>query len=319
MLSPRTLLVLATLLSLLAVASLTSLSIGPGGLINPLACPDESIGLLRYRLVRLSAGIVAGLSLGVAGLSIQRVTRNPLADPYLMGVSSGAVLGVLTSIAVGLSPHLWPLSSFVGGLFALLLAMTLSTLAGYSPLSLIVAGVAVSYLLYSINLILLSLMHSKIKGSPMMWLFGSLAYVRLDELLFSASLALLGVAVILTLHRELDVLVLEDDVARALGVRCSLVRALAIGGATMATAAITAVTGPVGFVGVTAPWLARVLTRGGFIELSLASGLLGATIVVSADTAIKALLGGLEVPITAVTALVGVPLLVYFISRIQGG
>ncbi|MEM1851243.1 MAG: iron ABC transporter permease, partial [Acidilobaceae archaeon] len=231
--------------------------------------------------------------------------------------SSGATLGILLSMIVGLEPHVWPLLSFLGGLLALSFTLTASALAGYSPLSLIVAGVSVSYLFYSLNVVLLTLYHAEIRGSPMMWLFGSLAYVKMNELFIAFSIVLLGVSIVLVFHKELDVLVLEDDVAESLGVRRSLVRALSTGAATLAATAATTISGPIGFVGIVAPWIARLLSKEGFLELSIASGLIGSTIVVLADLTIRGIFGGVEIPVTAMTAVIGAPLLAYMLLKLQ--
>jgi len=312
---------LLALVAVLVASALWHLTQGTSGQI--LADPEILFG---SRLPRLAAGVAVGLALGVAGLLMQSLSRNPLASPDTLGVTGGAYFAVTTVTAFGLSIPFWAsgLVAFAGGLAAATLVLGLAGGAASSTTRLVLAGSALALALQAGTSTLLVLFDEETKGL-FAWGSGSLSQLGLDSFLRAAPVVVVGIALALALTRRLDVLALGDDTASSLGVPIRSTRVIGILLAVVLTAAAVTLAGPIGFVGLCAPVLARLLSRlvpalGRHLLLIPTSALIGAIVVILADAVLRAIIGAegaIAVPTGVATTLLGAVVLVTMARRLR--
>ncbi|MEB3861295.1 MAG: iron ABC transporter permease [Desulfurococcales archaeon] len=272
-------------------------------------------GVLRYRLVRTTAAILAGAALAGSGIAIQYTLRNPLADPYLLGISSGAALGVLLLILKAQSPPVYGLyaTAFIAGLGSFGAVVILSTLMGLSATAMIVAGVSVSYLLGGVSMVLLVRLGDKIPGAAA-WLFGTVAYVTPNQLVYTAIASIASLAGLLLVSRRIGTLILGEEMSRGIGVNVTTLRLASAALASLAASSVVAMAGPIGFIGLAGPWMARLLVGSWFPHAYPAALIAGAALAVFSDVTVR-LIGGGEVPLTAASSLYGGIVLLYLTLR----
>ena len=318
---------LAVALGLLLIALLVGLAVGAarltpaavaGDLLDrllgrPSALTERQQAILwQLRAPRVAIGAVVGATLALAGAAYQGVFGNPLADPYLLGVSAGAGLGATLAVAGGLpgvaaGTGLLPVAAFAGAVLAVAATYLLGrSVGGRGTTSLILAGVAVAAFCISVQSYVQQ-RHQETIRQVYSWLLGDLSTVGWRELAGVAPYVLVGGIVVLAHRRLLDVLRLGEEEARSLGVNTSRVRLLVVVAATVATAAAVAVSGLIGFVGIVVPHAVRMVVGGANAALLPLSALLGAAFLVLADVVARTVAMPAEVPIGVVTALVGAP------------
>lgn len=277
---------------------------------------DRTI-LLDLRLPRVLLAIVVGAGLAGAGTAYQGLFLNPLADPFVIGASSGAALGATVAILLGVSGL--PFAAFLGALGAVGLVYLLGgSGASSSPLSLLLAGAAVSTVVGSL-VSLLMILNDQSLGVIFNWLLGGFSTATWRELGYGAPMIAVGLAALGILSRPLDALALGDDTARSLGLSVSGFRLAIVLAATLTTAAAVAAAGIIGFVGLVAPHAARRIVGGRSSRLLPASCLLGALLLLLADGAARGLASPQEIPVSIVTALVGGPFFLLLLRRGTGG
>ncbi len=275
--------------------------------------PRDNIELIIWeaRIPRCIYAIVSGYMLGIAGLLIQAVLRNPLAEPYLLGLSSGAVLGILVLLLLT-SAHilvLWPLAGFTGSLVVFIVILAIATATGLSPTGVVLAGVAISSIINSINTVIALRQSAKIFYSISYWLFGSLSYVGWTETLVSLVIMVLVVSSSIMLSKRLNALMLGDDIAENMGYNPRRTRLYALLIAALATAVVTAFSGPIGFIGLVSPHLARMSFGADHRVLVPGTMLIASLILWSADTLARTATAPAELPITIIMAFIGAPYL----------
>ena len=270
----------------------------------------------NFRLPRVLLAALVGMNLALAGALLQTLTRNPLAEPHLLGLSAGG--GLAAVLALKLSPGLsftrLPVLAFGGSLLGAALVYGLAWRGGVAPLRLVLAGVAVGALLTAVTTGLLLTSPLTLQAT-MSWLAGGLAarsWQHLDALRWYS---LVGGVGALLLSRTLDVLSLGDEPAVGLGVRVEWLRALLIGAAALLTGSAVAVAGLIGFVGLIVPHIARLLVGPRHAYLLPVSALLGASLLVAADTVARTVASPRELPIGIVTAVAGAPFFLYLLRR----
>jgi iron complex transport system permease protein len=272
--------------------------------------------LVDLRLPRIFLAIVVGAGLAGAGTAYQGLFLNPLADPFVIGASSGAALGATTSILLNLGAL--PLAAFLGALGAVGLVYLLGGSGGgggsSSPLGLLLAGAAVSTIVGSL-VSLLMILNDKSLGVIFNWLLGGLSTATWRELGYGAPMIGAGLVMLWLLSRPLDALALGDDTASSLGLSVVGFRFAIVLAATIATAAAVATAGIIGFVGLVAPHAARLIVGGRNGRLLPASCLFGALLLLLADDAARILAEPREIPVSIVTALVGGPFFLYLLRR----
>jgi iron complex transport system permease protein len=280
----------------------------------------ERLVIERLRLPRVVLATLAGASLAAAGATMQALFRNPLADPGLLGVSSGAATGAVAAIAAGLgAASIWLVSgaAFTGALGAVGLVYLLGAPGGRPhPGSLLLAGVAVSAFLGSITAVVIALVppDEALRGI-LFWLAGgfsgaSWAYARVVAWPIAAGLLVLGLA-----GRQLNLLCISDEVAASSGVHLGRTRALLLGAATLVTAASVSVSGTIGFVGLVVPHVLRLVLGPDYRYLLPASMVAGAAVLVGADTVARTVVRPAELQVGMVTALIGAPVFAVILLR----
>jgi iron complex transport system permease protein len=323
LLDRRSALVAVVLLTLLAAVMLASACLGqtyisPAEVWHTLRTgtgPNELV-VGELRVPRIVLGALVGAALGLSGALVQTVTRNPLASPDVIGVGHGAAAATVLALATGVvsSPGAMPLVSVVGGLAAAALVYVLAWRHGMQPSRFVLTGVGIGVALSAV--VQLYLTDSELEAAEQikLWLTGSLNGRGYEQAGPLAVVLLLALPALVWASRAMRPLGLDSDTAAALGVRVDRVRlALTVLGVVLAATA-TGAAGPIGFVALTAPQLARRLTRTPQLPL-LNAALTGAVVLVGADLAARTLVPPLEIPVGALTALVGGPYLLWLLGR----
>ena len=323
----------ATLVALVA-AVLCGLAIGPtsigatriaGDAISHLGIghstlsPLQSTIIWQLRAPRMVLGLLAGAMLAVAGGTYQGVFRNPLADPYLLGVAAGAGLGAtlaIVDIASAVAVPAWtPLLAFAGAM----VAVTLTWLVGgrslrSTPATLVLAGVAVSALFTSAQTFLQQQSSTQSIARVYIWLLGSLATASWHSVLVVVPYVLICSVVCMMAGRALDVMSVGDDEARSLGLSVRTVRLVLVVASSLGTAAIVSVVGLIGFVGIIVPHIVRLLVGTSYRRILPLSVVFGAGFLVLADTVARTVMAPSELPLGVVTAVIGAPVFVGILS-----
>jgi iron complex transport system permease protein len=268
----------------------------------------------RIRLPRVVLGLLVGAMLALAGGAYQGAFRNPLADPYLLGVAAGAGLGVTVMLALGGGtrtsglPVTVPLAAFAGALGAVALTYLLGVAGGRdrSPATLILAGVAVSAFLAAVQTYLLQ-RHIEVIREVYSWLLGRLGGATWHDVRLLLPYAVAVAVAVLLLRRELDVLSVGDEEAASLGLHPQRSRYLLLGVASLGTAAAVSVSGLIGFVGIIVPHVVRMLAGTSYRQILPLSMLFGGAFLAAADIAARTVDTPREVPIGVVTAFLGAP------------
>jgi iron complex transport system permease protein len=295
----------------------------------PLTLP-ELLGALRgdadpatlaivrtLRLPRVALAALVGAALGVSGGALQGSLRNPLAEPYLLGVSGGAAVGAVCAIALGAPAATVPLAAFAGAAAAVAVALLVAGAAGGrgDPRILLMAGVIVGAFANAVIMVALGSAPPNTVRGALWWMMGSVADASWHQVGWLAATVLVTGAALFALAREIDVLSLGEEPAAALGVRVETsARRVYLLASLLAAATVTAA-GLIGFVGLVVPHIARGAGLRGHRALLPASALAGATLVIAADLLARTLRAPVELPLGAVTALIGVP---FFLTRLRG-
>ena len=268
---------------------------------------------LTLRLPRTCMALLGGFGLGTAGYVYQMVFQNPLASPDIIGVSSGASAGAAFGILF-LSAGIFSatLTSFLGGLAAVLLTLALARLApGRGHGTIVLAGIAVHSLAQTLLMILkLTADPERELASIEYWIMGSLSGISLYRLPSAVIICLLCLAGIFLLHRQILLLSMDESESRMLGVSVGKMRLLILLLATLLTAAIISLTGLVSFIGLIAPHTARLITKDNCFHTLLLGGLSGSFLLIIADILARSASAG-ELPVSIFTSLLGVPFLLY--------
>jgi iron complex transport system permease protein len=310
------------LLLLIAIAFAGSLLAGrvwlpPQSLLSP---QDSLPGLILYdvRLPRTVLALMTGAVLGLSGAVLQGFTRNPLAEPALLGVSSGAALGAVIAIYfgfVGISAFAGPLMGMMGALLACALTFALGR---NGTVALVLAGAAVSSLTAAGIALALNFAPNPYAAYEIMsWLLGSLADKSWSQVLLVLPFAFLGCILLAMTGRALDALSLGEIQAESLGFDLTNLAALVVAGTALSVGAITSVTGAIGFIGLVAPHLVRPFVGHQPGRTLLPSALLGAALLICADIVTRLLTTQNELRLGVVTSLIGAPFFFWLVLRLR--
>jgi len=314
---------LAWLLPLLGALALFSLLPGRAGWLLPWRLTGHDAELARLilwelRLPRLLLALLVGAALGLAGAVLQGLTRNPLAEPGLIGASAGASLGAVIAIYSGLGAAFalaMPLLGLAGALLGTLLTLALG---GGGTLSLILAGAAVSGMLLAGTALVLNLAPNPYAAYEIShWMLGSLADRSWDQLGLATPFVLLGMAMLLGTGPSLDALSLGELQAASLGVQLPALRRRVVVGTALAVGAATAVTGTIGFIGLLAPHLVRGAVGHAPRRVLLPAALMGALLLLVADLVARLLPLAQELQLGVLTGLTGSPFFLWLVWRMQ--
>ena len=302
--------VVLVLTVLLAASALGAASIGFGDGISE---AERSI-LWQWRIPRVVLGAIAGASLAVAGSGYQAVFRNPLADPYLLGAAAGAGLGATLVFVLLPSAPVWvlPVAAFVGAVGAAAVAIVVGGRRGV--MGLVLAGVAVAAFVAAVQTFLLVANLPRI-AEVYSWLIGRLSTAGWVEPITVAAYVVVPLAYLVWNRSKLDLFHLDEAEISGLGVDPNRLRLWVLGSATLATAAVVAAAGLIGFVGLIIPHASRRLVGGSYRRIVPVSAALGAAFLVGADTIARTMFAPAELPVGVITALVGAPAFVYLLYR----
>ncbi len=330
-----TLIVLAVLLlgGMVLAAGVGEVTLAPGDvaravghrLLPALVPPADELTatvVLDLRLPRVVLAALVGAALAVAGAALQGLIGNPLADPYTVGVSSGAAVGAGAAVLLGLSGALGGLAlpgcAFLAALLTMVLVFALARVGGRLHTgSFLLAGVVIGSFLWAVMTLLLSLARAE-QRTILNWLMGQFSEATWPKVALLAPLTLGAVMVYFACGRGLDAFSFGEDVARSVGVEVERFKAGTLALAALLTAVAVSVSGIIGFVGLVVPHLVRALVGPPHRVLIPASALVGALLTVLADLIARTVLPGEEIPVGVVTALLGAPFFAALLRRQMG-
>ena len=308
-----------TILLLLAAAALILSPLFGMKFIPFSATGQERDILFDIRIPRVLCAFVAGAMLSLSGMSFQALFRNPLATPFTLGVSSGAALGAAVFIRMGMAFTLLGISgtsmaAFGGAMIAVALVYGLTRIkGGFTTTTLLLAGIAISFFFSSLILLIQYTSGLSHSFRIIQWMMGSLAaadYTKLINLLpFFGG----GAVLLLFLHREMNLLMVGEDIAISRGVNVGLVKKLIFLAASLMVGGVVAVCGPIGFVGMMSPHICRLLVGADHRFLTPASFLFGGLFLAVCDTLARTLIAPSEIPVGVITALLGGPFFIWLL------
>lgn len=264
--------------------------------------------LWEIRFPRVLLGFIAGFGLAIAGALMQNVTRNPLADPYLFGIVSGAGLGATLTqfLPTTVQVITLPIASFLGSLLAVGIILIVIYQNNWRRIEhLLLAGVAVSFLLSSLTSFILYSGEAFSTNRVIFWLMGSLARADSTALLWISPVIIVATIIAILLGRQLDALLLSDDSARTLGIKVERLRIITLILCAAITAVIVSYCGGIGFIGLMIPHMVRPFVGITSSKLFIAAGLVGGCFLVWVDVIARTALGGQEIPIGVITSAMG--------------
>lgn len=276
--------------------------------------------VLDVRAPRVLLGAVAGAGLAVVGTALQALIRNPLAEPYLLGVSSGASLGAVTVIVFGVTlfgPVSLPAAAFAGALGALLLVYATARTGGrITSARLVLSGVAVAAVLTAVlDLLLLTTDRGNEARAVLAWTLGGLGGVNWDTLWLPSAALLVGIAVLMVQARNLNLLLAGEEAATTMGLDVARFRARMFVLLSLVTGVLVAACGPIGFVGLMLPHIVRLAVGGDHRRVLPAAALGGAVFLIWADIAARVVAAPAEIPVGVLTALCGGPFFLWLMRR----
>ena len=273
-----------------------------------------------FRVPRALFAIVAGVALGIGGAVMQSVMKNPLADPYTTGVSSGALFGVAIAMILGFSvggegDFGVVITSIVFAMVPIGMIVLMAPFFRKSPATLILAGVAVSFLFNSFTSLLMVSTDSATLAIVYRWMVGTFSDMTWDVIPLSVSMTLVGLVILLPLAGKLNIMTLDDKAAKSLGVNVENLRVICLVVLGAMTAVIISYVGIIGFVGLVVPHIIRIVLGADNKYLLPASGAFGAVFLLGCDIISRAIDIGASIPVGVVTSALGAPLFMYLIIR----
>jgi iron complex transport system permease protein len=316
------------LVAALVGVSLAALALGPVSLgaqelwrvVTGGGEPVSRAIVLDVRAPRVALGLLVGASLGMSGGVLQGTLRNALAEPYLLGVSGGAAVGAVIAVALGLNdPTVLSLAAFGGAVVAVFLVLGIARASGMrpDPRVLLMAGVVVGAFANAAIMVLLATVPAEAARGALWWMMGSLGSAQWKDVARLAVVLAIVAPALLHWARDLDALALGHDAAASLGVRPETASRRLFLSASLLAAATVAAAGLVGFVGLLVPHVARAVVGTRHRVALAVAALAGSTLVVSADLAARTTRAPAELPLGAVTAMVGVPFFLSLLRRMR--
>lgn len=277
--------------------------------------------LFQIRLPRILLAAIVGGSLAAAGGVFQAILKNPLADPYILGISSGAALGVVISLFIHINIQIFGFTSttalaFIGALSTLYIIYKISSIGDkVPPHTILLSGVMVNAILFAAILFLTSVVNSNQLYSIFFWLLGYLSAPDYTALLIMSIFTFTGFAILFHQSKALNILTLGDEAAQTLGIDVeSVKRRLFVGGALLVAASVS-LCGPIGFIGIMVPHAVRLLVGYDYRFMLPVSFIGGGIFLMLADTAARSLISPAEIPVGIITSLTGGPFFLYLLRR----
>ena len=315
--------------AVLLVTVLISISIGTtyipfSKIINSLFNNNENntlnIIIKNIRLPRIILSFLVGSGLAIAGVIFQGLIRNPMVDPYIVGISAGAGTGVTMAIVLNISwSFLWfdtlPLMAFLGALITVYIVYQLASVGNKIPvMTFLLAGVAISFVLNAIMSFLM-IMGTNDVHKILYWVLGSIAGRGWQEIKTMLPYFIIGLIPIIFYMKDLNIILLGEENAHYLGVDVEKVKKILIVSASLVTASVVSVSGSIGFIGLVIPHIARMLIGPDHRKLIPLAGFLGGIFLLVSDDLARSLLPPLEIPVGIITALAGGPYFIYLLRK----
>ncbi|MEK4426125.1 FecCD family ABC transporter permease [Solibacillus sp. FSL K6-1523] len=276
----------------------------------------------EIRLPRVLLGALCGAGLALCGILMQSITKNPIAEPYILGISSGASCGAVAVIVLGgvsaIGINSISAGAFVGSIISGILVFVIGTQMGKttSTTRLVLTGMAISTIFAALtNLLIYSADNSNQAKSALFWTVGSLGGAKWDVLLFPFITLVIVMVVAFIMSKSLDILLLGDDSAIILGINVKMIKSIILLLATLLTASLVAITGAIGFIGLIVPHICRTIAGSDHKKLIVLSALVGSIFLILSDIFARGLFPPIEIPIGIITSLVGGPFFLYLISK----
>lgn len=276
--------------------------------------------IVALRLPRVFLAVIVGAMLATAGVAFQGVLRNPLADPYILGISSGAAVGAAVAILLVSSANALlakialPLFAFLGAILSLLLVFALAWRRNREAVSLILAGVVIQSFLGALLSFAVTVSGTKLR-TIVFWMMGSLAGAEWSNILFLIPFLIICFVLIYAFYRNLNILSLGEQAAHHLGMNVERIKILILLAASLLTASAVSVVGIIGFVGLIVPHIIRLITGPDHRILIPMSCLAGSVFLLWSDTLARTLIPAMEIPIGVITALAGAPFFGYLLKK----
>ncbi len=288
-----------------------------GDLISPFWSAADEVIILQIRLPRIILGMLVGAALATAGCSMQGIFKNPMASPYVIGVSSGAALGATFALATfaQISMYTLPLMAFAGALLAIFLVYNIARVGGRLPTeTLLLSGIAVGIFLSAITSFIVYLSAEGLHGI-MFWLMGGLAGKGWSHVMITFPWICIGIIVTYVFARGLNVMVLGDESAHHLGIDVEKLKKIMIVVSALIAASAVAVSGIIGFVGLIIPHIMRILVGPDHRILIPSSVMAGGIFLVWSDTIARVVMAPAEIPVGIITSLFGAPFFLYLLRK----
>jgi len=278
----------------------------------------ENRQILYLRLARILLAIVAGSGLAVSGIALQATLRNPLAEPYLLGTSSGAGLGAVIAIIMGIYRIYLPFAAFIGAILSVILVYAIAReRTRIRVQSLILSGVIVSITLSAIIVFLISVSGNEALHGLMWWLWGNLQVYDFKLLLIVSAVVFMGIIAIFAFSQDLNAISIGEEEAIHLGIRVERIKKILILITSLISASLVSVCGIIGFVGLIIPHIVRLIIGANHKFLIPVSCLGGAAFMVTCDVVSRTIFPPLEIPIGVITAIIGAPVFIVLLKRTQ--
>lgn len=318
---------LATLVVVSASLGAAKLSLGETfsaifSKILPISAPSKQaeIVIWEVRLPRILMAIIAGIGLAIAGAAIQGVLQNPLVSPFTLGISAAASCGASFAIVLGFKPvgeyrYVVLLNAFVFAMIACALVNGIAYFRRMTKESIILTGIAIMYLFSAITTFLQYCAHEWSLRVLVLWLMGDLAVATWWRVMYAIPVVALACIVLIKLSWDLNAMALGDEVALSLGTNVRRTRVLCLILASLVVATIVCFTGPIGFICLVSPHIARLIIGSDNRFVLPSSCLIGAVLLLGADTASRLILAPTELPVGVLTAFLGVPFFLYLLMK----
>ena len=321
------------LLAVLIIISVSSMLVGPSnlgtitlfkGLLSGMYSGDLSLFttektiLFSIRLPRIIFAGIVGASLSAAGVVFQGLLRNPLADPYILGISGGSAVGAIIAIITGISfiPFGVPGMAVSGALLTIALVYGIAkTKKELHSTTLLLAGVIVNAFFSAVIMFLISTTSSKELRSAIFWLMGDLSLAEWNEIILTGSFLMIGFIVMYSYSRHLNLIVTGEETAMQLGVNVEQTKKILLLAASLVTGVAVSVSGTIGFVGLIIPHMMRMLLGSDHRLLLPSSALFGGSFLIVADTLARTITAPAELPVGVITAMCGAPYFIYLLRR----
>jgi iron complex transport system permease protein len=283
-------------------------------LVNSDSVPQTTHTIVvALRLPRVLYAVVVGMGLSVAGLVLQALLHNPLAEPYILGISSGGTLGTILAMALALGPWLTPLASFAGsGSVMLLVYMVAHRRGQLDTYTLLLAGVMIGAFFNAVILLIIALFNQELRNA-FLWLMGNLSAAGADSLVLVGPVVLVSSVYLSSHAKSYNLVATGDEAATQLGVDVGSLKRRSYVVASLITGLVVSVSGVVGFVGLIIPHICRILFGPDHRILFPASAIAGAIFLLLADVLARTVIAPAEIPVGAVTAALGAPIFVYLL------